>query len=74
MLGGGAAGTAEYLDVDPVVVRVGLVLLAFLGGLAVPLYAAAWLLIPAEGAPTSIAEDLFASAGAGHPMPWQGGR
>ena len=33
--------------------------LAFLGGLAVPLYLAGWLLIPDEGAEHSIAEELL---------------
>jgi hypothetical protein len=31
-----------------------------LGGLAVPLYLAGWLLIPEEGAGTSVAEELLA--------------
>ena len=39
--------------------RVALVIFALLGGLAVPLYLAAWLLIPDEDSETSIAEDLF---------------
>ena len=34
--------------------------LVFLGGLAVPLYLAGWLLIPEEGSDTSVAEDLLA--------------
>ena len=34
--------------------------LAFLGGLAVPLYAAGWLLIPDEETDTSVAEELLA--------------
>jgi phage shock protein PspC (stress-responsive transcriptional regulator) len=59
MLAGVAAGLADYLDVDPTVVRVGLVLLALVGGIAVPLYIAAWLLIPDEEAEQSIAEELF---------------
>lgn len=59
MLGGVAAGAADYLDVEPVVVRIALVVLALFGGLAVPLYAAAWLLIPEEGSDTSIAAHLL---------------
>jgi phage shock protein C len=58
MLGGVAAGAAEYLDVDPTVVRIALVVLALIGGLAFPLYAAAWLFIPDEESETSIAEQL----------------
>jgi phage shock protein PspC (stress-responsive transcriptional regulator) len=59
MLGGVAVGLADYFDVDPTIVRVGFVALALLGGLAVPLYLAGWLLIPDEGAEHSIAEELL---------------
>ena len=60
MLGGVAAGLADYFDVDPVLVRVGFVVLAFVGGLAVPLYLAGWALIPDEQTDTSIAEEILA--------------
>jgi phage shock protein PspC (stress-responsive transcriptional regulator) len=59
LLGGVAAGLADYLDVDPTIVRIGFVALAFLGGLAVPLYVAGWLLIPDGPSDRSIAEELF---------------
>jgi phage shock protein PspC (stress-responsive transcriptional regulator) len=60
MLAGVAAGLAEYFDVDPTLVRVGFVALSLLGGIAVPLYRAGWLLIPDEGAELSVAEELLA--------------
>src|ERR1700728_4538111 len=60
MLAGVAAGLAEYFDIDPTLVRVGFVALSLLGGLAVPLYLAGWLLIPEEGADQSVAEELLA--------------
>ncbi|MGA2473990.1 MAG: PspC domain-containing protein [Acidimicrobiales bacterium] len=60
MLAGVAAGVADYLDVDPTIVRIAFVTLAFLGGLAVPLYLAGWLLIPDEGSDVSVAEELMA--------------
>jgi phage shock protein PspC (stress-responsive transcriptional regulator) len=59
MLAGVAVGLADYFDVDPTIVRIGFVALAFLGGLAVPLYLAGWLLIPDEGAEHSVAEELL---------------
>ena len=34
--------------------------LALLGGVAVPIYLAAWLLIPEEGTDVSVAEELLA--------------
>ena len=60
MLGGVAAGLADYFDVDPVLVRIGFVALVFLGGLAVPLYVAGWALIPDEETDASIAEEILA--------------
>ena len=60
MLAGVAAGLADYLGVDATLVRIGFVLLAFLGGAAVPIYLACWLLIPEEGSEQSIAGDWFA--------------
>ena len=60
MLAGVAAGLAEYFDVDPTLVRVGFVALSLLGGIAVPLYLAGWLLIPDKGAEFSVAEELLA--------------
>jgi len=60
MLAGVAAGLADYFDVDPTIVRIGFVALAFVGGLAVPLYLAGWLLIPDEETDLSVAEDLLA--------------
>ena len=57
MLAGVAAGFGRYLDVDPVLARLGFVLLAFVHGLGVLVYLAAWALVPREdalpaGAPT----------------------
>jgi phage shock protein PspC (stress-responsive transcriptional regulator) len=60
MLAGVAVGLADYFDVDTTVVRAGFVVLSFLGGLALPLYLAGWLLIPEEGAELSVAEELLA--------------
>ena len=59
MLAGVAAGLADYLDVDPTLVRIGFVALTLLGGVAVPLYLAGWLLIPDEDADLSVAEELL---------------
>lgn len=59
LIAGVAGGLAEYLDVDVVLVRVALVALALIGGLAVPLYLAAWLLVPEEGTDESVIERLL---------------
>ncbi len=60
MLAGVAAGLADYFDIDPTLVRIAFVALALLGGLAVPLYLAGWLLIPEEETDVSVAEELLA--------------
>lgn len=57
VLGGVAAGFGRYLDLDPVLVRLGFVLLAFANGLGILLYLAAWLLMPRG--------DAVAAAGTG---------
>jgi phage shock protein C len=63
ILGGVAAGLATYFALDVTHVRIILVALSFLGGAAVPLYLAAWVLIPAEGSDTAIADDVLTHAG-----------
>lgn len=47
---GVAGGLARHLDIDPVLLRVGFVVLAFFGGAGLILYGALWLLVPEEGA------------------------
>ena len=49
---------AGYFGIDVTAVRIGFVVLAVLGGSAVPLYAAGWLLIPEAGAELSIGQEL----------------
>ena len=61
MLGGVAAGIARYLDVDVNLIRILFAVLTVVGGAAVPVYLAAWLLIPEDGADQSIAAGLFQS-------------
>ncbi|HTV99413.1 MAG TPA: PspC domain-containing protein [Streptosporangiaceae bacterium] len=61
MLGGVAAGIADYLDVDVTIVRIVFAVLTFIGGAGVPVYLAGWLLIPEEGSDQSLASDIVAS-------------
>jgi phage shock protein C len=58
VLGAVAAAMAGWLSIDVRAVRIAFVVLAVLGGAAVPLYAAGWLLIPAEDAELSIGQEL----------------
>ncbi len=59
LLGGVATGLADALDLDLSVVRVAFVALTFLGGLAVPVYAAAWLLVPEEGSDHALINEFW---------------
>lgn len=54
VIGGVCGGLGRYLGVDPVLLRVALVVLAIAGGGGLLLYVVAWILIPEERA----GEDL----------------
>ena len=45
---GVAGGLARHLDIDPLILRVGFVVLAFFGGAGLILYAAIWALVPED--------------------------
>ena len=47
MIGGVAAGIADYVNIDPVIVRLLFVLLTLKGGIGPVLYLILWLLMPA---------------------------
>ncbi|HXW38264.1 MAG TPA: PspC domain-containing protein [Acidimicrobiales bacterium] len=66
MVAGVAGGLADYLGVDPTIVRLSFVALAVMGGLAVPLYLAGWLVIPDEDGGPTVAEELLARERARH--------
>jgi phage shock protein PspC (stress-responsive transcriptional regulator) len=55
VLGGVAAGFGQYLDVDPVLVRLTFVVLSFANGLGVVLYLVCWVVMPRDGVPGSAA-------------------
>lgn len=59
MVAGVCAGLADYLGVDPTVVRVIVAVLSLIGGAGVVGYLVAWLLIPNEGDEQSQAERLI---------------
>jgi len=56
-LGGVASGLGAYFDLSPTIYRIAFVVLALAGGTGVLLYVVAWLVIPEEGAPDSIAGE-----------------
>lgn len=58
MIAGVAGGLASYFNIDPMLVRLGFILLAFFNGFSVLVYMALWLLLPNEdsSAPDSRAQ------------------
>jgi len=61
MLAGVVGGLARYLDVDASLLRIVFVALPVIGGAGVPIYLAAWLLIPEDGTDQSIAASFLDS-------------
>jgi len=60
---GVCAGLGDYLNVDPTVVRVIVVVLAVFGGLGPLAYVVGWVLMPEEVDQESIAERVINSSG-----------
>jgi phage shock protein PspC (stress-responsive transcriptional regulator) len=65
VLGGVAAGFGRYLDIDPVLARLGFVLLAFVNGLGILFYLASWLLMPRADAVAPVGAPASATTGTG---------
>jgi phage shock protein PspC (stress-responsive transcriptional regulator) len=61
MLAGVAGGLARYLDADVTLVRVIIAALVLFTGAGAALYAAAWLLIPEDGADQPVAAAWLAA-------------
>ncbi len=77
ILGGVAAGFAAYFDLDPVLVRIGFILLALLHGVGVLVYLVCWVIMPRREArvaapaapPPSRAETGTEEPGSGFAVP-----
>jgi phage shock protein PspC (stress-responsive transcriptional regulator) len=48
VIAGVAGGFGRYIGVDPVVIRLALIVLVFFGGAGLVLYGAAWLIVPSD--------------------------
>lgn len=57
MIAGVAGGLAAIFNIDPLLVRIVLVALAFLNGFGILLYLALWLLVPNEDSTTVDARE-----------------
>jgi phage shock protein PspC (stress-responsive transcriptional regulator) len=63
VVGGVAGGLGDFLNIDPLLIRIGFVGLMVFGGLGLLLYLAAWALIPDDTTDRSIAEQLLDRVG-----------
>jgi phage shock protein C len=62
MIAGVCAGLARYFGTDVTLVRLGFVLLTFLGvGATIPLYFILWIVLPAEGVTTQTTQQSLQS-------------
>jgi phage shock protein PspC (stress-responsive transcriptional regulator) len=59
VVAGVAAGVARTLGIDPILVRVGFVVLTIFGGSGLVLYVAGWLLVPEDGRTQSSGERFI---------------
>lgn len=46
MIGGVSGGLGEFFGVDPTLVRIAFLVLAFMGGAGIPIYVAMWIIVP----------------------------
>lgn len=60
MIAGICAGLGEYLDLDPTIIRLVFVLLAFGGGSGVLIYIIMWLIIPIKHEGAQVSEEITA--------------
>jgi phage shock protein PspC (stress-responsive transcriptional regulator) len=58
-LAGVSGGLARYFDLDPIIFRIGFIILTVLGGSGLLVYVAGWLILPEEGKDQSIAGDVL---------------
>jgi phage shock protein C len=63
IVAGVALGFARQFGLDVTLVRLLIVAACLFGGLGLPLYLAAWVLVPDEGTGISIASDLMSRTG-----------
>ena len=58
-MAGVAGGLADYFRVDATLVRLIFVLLTICGGIGIPMYLLAWVIVPREGEIQSIGERML---------------
>lgn len=59
VIAGVASGLANYINIDPIFMRIGFILLSIYTGIGVLLYIILWLLLPQEGKILKNSNDLI---------------
>ncbi len=62
LIAGVAGGLGEYFGIDPVIVRIGLIVLTFFGGVGPVLYLVSWLIVPLGDSGSILANALRSGA------------
>jgi phage shock protein PspC (stress-responsive transcriptional regulator) len=62
VLAGVAGGLGRYFDIDPIIFRIGFVVLVFAGGAGILAYLAAWVLVPDDPVPGQAPADRSRAA------------
>src|SRR5712691_428872 len=69
ILGGVAAGIANYFDLDPVLARIVFIALVFLNGFGLVAYIVGWIIIPRDDRSADAADQAGAAGHAGGAAP-----
>jgi phage shock protein C len=59
IIAGVAGGIASYLAIDPILVRVGFLILLFASGIGFPIYLILWVVMPLDNGRRESGDDVF---------------
>ncbi len=59
IVAGVCGGLAEYLEIDPVLVRLGFLVLFIASGIGIPIYVILWIVMPEEDSQTTVNGEII---------------
>lgn len=74
VIGGVAGGIGEYLDVDPVLIRIAFLVALFAGGAGIVAYIVAWIIIPEQPRDSAMTTPMNPQPSPAPPQPQQPGK
>jgi phage shock protein C len=69
VIGGVAGGLGEYLDIDPVLIRIAFVVALFFGGVGLLAYIIAWIIIPEQPRESTMSNPIDPQQSSVPPQP-----